>query len=507
MISGRDTLGAIQRALDEVDRGASDLDERLADASERVVRLDAQRAAALRELARLRVAQLAASTEVAGRLDEAETQARALLERREEAAVALRRAVADLDARTAALAAERSEAADALEAAVEAVDVAEARTQTRLAADPEHQAVQRAARDAERIAVHADEKATASERELEAKGAAYRADPLFTYLWRRGYGTTAYRAAPLFRWLDAKVARLVGYADARPNYARLQELPVQLRAHADAVGAHADAELARLRDLDEAARAADGIPALEDVRTAAEARLAEVDARIEGVARERQEATSAFEAIAAGEDPATRQATDLLAAAFGRDDLAALRAAALATPGPDDDVVVARLLDLERDRESAAAARSELGQLVARGQERRADLEDLRRRFTQRRFDQPGSSFPDPNLIGTLLAQLLSGAMTRDALWRVLERQNRYRPPRSDPTFGSGGFGRGTPWGGGGSRPGGGFGSGGFGSGGFGGTGRASGGFGPSGGAVRGGGFKTGGGLGGGGKFKTGGKF
>jgi hypothetical protein len=502
VISGRDALGLVQRALDEAQRRTRDLDERLAEASERLVGLDGQRAAALQELARLRVTQLAASPDTVGRLGEAEAQARALLERRDAEATALRRRLAELDEGAAALAAERSEAADALEAAAEAVDAAEARTQARLAADPGYRAAQEAARTAERIAVHADEKATASERELEAKGAAYRADPLFMYLWRRGYGTSAYRAWPLFRWLDAKVARLVGYADARPNYARLLELPVRLRAHADAVGAQADAQLATLRELDEAARVADGIPALEEVRSAAEDRLANVDGRIEAAGGERRETAAAFEAIAAGEDETTRQAIAFLASAFGRGDLRALRAAALATPGPEDDAVVARLLDLERDREAAAAARSELTQLVTRDRERRADLEDVRRRFKERRYDQPGSTFPDRDLIGTLLTQLLSGAMTRDALWRVLERQNRYRPQRSDPTFGSGGFGRGSPWGRGGSLP-----RGGFGSGGFGGTGRASGGFKPSGGAIRGGGFKTGGVIGRRGRFKTGGKF
>jgi hypothetical protein len=64
--------------------------------------------------------------------------------------------------------------------------------------------------------------------------------------------------------------------------------------------------------------------------------------------------------------------------------------------------------------------------------------------------------------------------LDRDGLWRVLQQQQRYRPKRTDPTFGSGGFGRGTVWGGGRGRIGGGLG-GGFGRGG--------------------GGFRTGGGF------------
>jgi hypothetical protein len=504
MSSGRQVLGLVQRSLAEAQARTAELDARLAEAQARLVELDAARARELQALARWRVAQLAAPQGLVARLVDAEAQARALLDRRDAEATALQKRLAAAGARTAELAAERTAAADALEGAADALDAAEAATQARLADDPAFLARRDAVRDAERVAVHADEKASASEAELEAKGRAYRDDPLFDYLWRRGYGTTAYRAGPIVRWLDGKVARLVRYADARPNYARLLDLPVQLRAHADRVGAEADAALAALRQLEEDARAADGIPALVEARAQAEARLVEVDGRIEAAASERRATLEAYETVVAGEDPHTREAVAFLASEFGREDLQALRRAALATPMPEDDAIVARLLDLERERTAAASAARELKEVATRDRGRATDLEELRKRFTGKGFDRPGTTFADPTLIGTLLVQLLNGAVTRDALWRILEQQRRYTPPRSDPTFGSGGFGRGTPWGGGGSFP----------SGGFGGTGRAGGGgFKPSGGgfkpggSVGGGGFRTGGSVGGKGGFRTGGKF
>jgi hypothetical protein len=77
-----------------------------------------------------------------------------------------------------------------------------------------------------------------------------------------------------------------------------------------------------------------------------------------------------------------------------------------------------------------------------------------------------------------MLGQFLNGMLDRRNLWRILQEQQRYRPQHSDPTFGSGGFGRGTVWGGGigdlgglgdifGGRRGGGGGFGGGGGGGF----------------------------------------
>ena len=99
-------------------------------------------------------------------------------------------------------------------------------------------------------------------------------------------------------------------------------------------------------------------------------------------------------------------------------------------------------------------------------------------------------------LVALMLSNFLDGLLARKTLWKVLQQQQRYRPRHSDPTFGSGGFGRGTVWGGGVGDIGdlgdifGHLGRGGFGrrrgGGGFGGT---------RGGRSGGGGFRTGGGF------------
>ena len=79
----------------------------------------------------------------------------------------------------------------------------------------------------------AQRKAAQAENDLEQKRKPYEADPLFMYLWNRGFGTPRYRAAPVVRYLDRKVARLIGFDDARRNYAVLLDLPVRLREHAE----------------------------------------------------------------------------------------------------------------------------------------------------------------------------------------------------------------------------------------------------------------------------------
>jgi hypothetical protein len=380
----------------------------------------------------------------------------------------------------------------------------EAATQARLASDPDYRELRDAAEAAERVAVHADEKATLAEAELAAKGEAYEADPLFAYLWRRGYGTAAYRAWPLARWLDGRVARLIGYEGARRNYHTLQELPVRLREHADRVGAAADAALAGSPPATRPSarptaccrsRPRSTRPASASPRSTARWRRGE---------EARQAVAQRLEAFARGEDPLYLEAVALLTEALGRVSLKALAREAIATPLPEDDRDGGAAARAGARRETATVSLAELREAAARHKARATDLERVRIDFTRRRYDQPGSVFVEGAMIATLLAQLLDGAMTRDGLWRVLEGQRRVAPTRSDPTFGSGGFGRGSPWGGGtvpGTRMGP--------SGGFGGTQRAGGGIktgGSIGGGGGGGGFKTGGRIGGGG-FKTGGKF
>ena len=167
-----------------------------------------------------------------------------------------------------------------MEAAAAQVDEARCKTQARLDADPAYQAQRTRAQEAERTARHAAEKASLSEEELSQKGASYRGDALFMYLWDRHYGLPAYKASGLVRWLDGMVAQHIGFADARTNFSRLNEIPQRLREHAQAQEAAAAAELTSLKNLETQAQQADGIPKLEEAQAQAQGVLDSVDARL-----------------------------------------------------------------------------------------------------------------------------------------------------------------------------------------------------------------------------------
>jgi hypothetical protein len=479
MMSGMQALAQVsdltrqqQGALAEFDAQAESLQEQLRSVLER-------RGERLRSLARVHVDVLDDAPLTDG-LDAAEQAAAAILEQRKAELDKLARAVEAANGAKANLEQQRERLRAELEAAAEFLDNAEAAVQSKLDADTEYRAQRERAEEADRVAQHAEAKAAESEREDEAKGASYRADALFMYLWRRGYGTSAYRSRGLIRWLDGKVARLIGFDDARLNFQRLSDLPVRLGEHAAARRKAADAEYEALRALDEAARAADDIGRLEAERDAAEQALDEVDAKIDAADQTLADLARQRAAIAAGEDDYTRRAVDALAGALAQEDLATLERNAARTPFPEDDALVADLKAAEQEQRRLSFLLENLKQSRARQQDKLEDLTRLRRDMKRERMDRPGGSFGDSALVAMMLANFVKGMLDRDALMRVLEEQYRYRPRRTNPTFGSGSFGRGSPWGGGGSR------SGGFGGGGF----RTGGGFGGGG-----GGFRTGGGF------------
>ncbi len=172
-------------------------------------------------------------------------------------------------AREALREAEAARAAEAARhrAAQEAEAAALAQAGEQLADDPGYRALSDKAEEAERIAQHAEQKASYAQRDFEEKGAPYREDPLFAYLWDRGYGTGRYRAMPLVRMFDGWVARLAGYDANRRSYALLSDLPGNIADHAARMRAVADEAV---RAMVERRRALAGLP-LDQQRPSAKA--------------------------------------------------------------------------------------------------------------------------------------------------------------------------------------------------------------------------------------------
>ncbi len=448
MISGRQALGSIDQTLTQAHTQIDNVEGQIRDATNLLVAEQKTRLQVLRELAAVRLDRLD-DEQLGLQLDHADRQAVALLAQRDEALVGLAKSIRDAERQREQHDAERKHQAAQLDGAIGVVDQAEARIQQRLDHDSDYRVQREQAEQAERRAMHASEKAGRSQEELGEKGAAYKRDRLFMYLWEREYAQPGYQSGGLIRWLDDKVARLIGYADARVNYARLNEIPRRLREHADHLTGLADEEFVKLKALDEAARIDEGIPALEK-RVADEQRvLDQIDAHIEAAEANYQDLLHDRAAFASGDDPHTRQAIAYLAAEFQRTEVSELRSEAYQTPYPEDDLVVSRLLEHESEQRRLEHTVADLRGLLEKHRARLHELETLRGEFKRKRYDRAGSVFTSDSIIPVLLGQFVAGLLDSNMLWKVLKEHQRYSPRQSDPRFGSGGFGRGSVWSGG----------------------------------------------------------
>ncbi|MCA8974508.1 MAG: hypothetical protein KDC98_07285, partial [Planctomycetes bacterium] len=457
---------------------------RVAEARERLDAATAKSEAARRDLAEVRRAETRTLAElakvrlgeldgdrIAAELDAADREALAQLadrdRERDRLAAALAAGARDL----AAMMAQRASLREGRDAAAGAHESRAAATMQRLGEDDGYRTQLGHVEFITAQAAEANEKARRAEADRIEKGKPYEADKLFTYLWRRRYRFPEYRPValfgplfgPLLRALDSWVARLCGYDGAHRDYGMLLEIPVRLRAHADAVAAEAEAEAEKLRELQQEAMAADGVPELLTRLEAAQQELDELDQRIGQAEAEQDRLGLEQAAVSAGNDPWSARARQAIEAQLQREDILTLHRDAAATPTPRDDELVLQVSALRTRKDGLAIACAEAEAEQARAKTAFDGVDDLSRRFRRRDFESSNSMFDSDFDIGDLLAGILGGGLRSGDAWSTLRRRQRWRSSSSSSSSGGlfGGFG-------GSSRSSGfgGFGGGGFSSGG-----------------------------------------
>lgn len=415
-LSGPDALRSLEEALRDIRREEDEIAKRLARSAERLTKVRESEAELFRQLAAVRL-DAETQAELSGRLNQAELKAREMLKRHasdlsqtEENLKALDKSIADLNAERAAALAD----VDKQQAALAALS---SQIESAMRADPTYAAKSRAAEDLAHVAAESLQKTTQAEADRDEKGRPYRDDPLFMYLWERGYGTRNYAENNLIRYLDGLVAGLVGYEKARPNFAMLNEIPLRLREHAERQAANAAAAEAELDALEDAAIDAAGGKPVRQALAAAQARISALDEKIVAAEDQRDELAKAQRQLAQGSDPAFSQAIAALGEALGREDIKTLLADARTTRTTQDDTVVAQIEDArQRALEEDTDARDQKERLKTLAARRR-ELEDIQYEFKKSHFDDPRSTFRKDELVGDLLTDFLKGAISAATYW------------------------------------------------------------------------------------------
>ena len=448
MLSGSQALGSIESKLREARAELEATNTRLAQISAGRADLQRREAAAYGELAKLRLDDLT-ERKVRRDLESAERHALSLLADHQAAVAAADKEIAAQAEAGQSLEQERQALAARNAELDERIDEAEAVTQARLAKDPAFAEQLKLAQAAEAVLRRAQRKAERAHEDRVEKGRPYEEDLLFSYLWKRGYGTARYRAFPLFRWLDGMVARLCGYAAARPNYAMLLEVPERLNGHVEMVREKSEAEAERLAGLEKAALAADGVTDQIAQLEESEAALEALDARIAGQEGEEVALRERRAGLIRGEGGSYRQALETLGQAYRQESLRRLYRDARATSTPDDDRIVEVLEDIGDQTRAVERDLTHLTAMQLAQEKRVRELDEIRASFRQQRFDSPNSIFTDPALISLVLGQFMQGGLNSRGLWDTLRRQQRFDRRRANPSFGSGGlFGGGRGFGG-----------------------------------------------------------
>lgn len=433
MIDGRDLARRIDARKDQLWRDERRLAAVVEDAGRLQTKSRADEARAWSQLAAMR---LEGDADVLkGRIDASAREAASVLERRARRIDEARAKLADLEDQAGALSAEHDHAArlaaDAAETAArkrrEAVDALEEDQDCRRAVD--------AVSALEAQTAKAEGKAAAARAELEGKAEPYLAEPMFSYLWKRGYGTSTYAGRGLARTLDRWVAGLVGYEKARIDFRNLNEIPRRLATHAERL--RGDLAAARA-DLDRASRVhtagAEEADAEACRREAdAEAAGARLQALRDTLGRHGREILKA----------ADRKDADWLAAAaaLGRsmagESLARIEKAAAETPEPEDDLLVAEIRDARGRIAEAERVSTSAADHLARVRKRRKVLEAEVEFLASKGWDDADSLFDD-ELGGAALSQMADGTTT-PVSFRIkmqIGRRVRKRPEvRDEPSW------------------------------------------------------------------------
>jgi len=441
MWSGRKTLASIDQGLQQVRQQVLELDAQVQNTSRKLVQLEQEEADAYRQLARIRLDQLIRGEIIAG-LDAADQRVQALLAEREQALQALQARIEVSQQAQDDLDAERETGRQQVDQVSERLDREEAATQQRLQENTAHKELLAAAHAADDIATQAEAKTAQAEADRVEKGGPYEADPLFMYLWGRRFGTSGYAAGPMTRFFDGKVARLCDYHAARPNYAMLLEIPVRLRTHAQRVRSDADESFAALETMEVAAADADGIPDLRAAVEQAEQALQSVDERIRQEEDTFNRLMQERAGYAAAEDVYFNKSIATLVAEFEREGFYSLREQAEVTATAEDDRVIQKLVDIDHEKKQQDDLMVHHKQVHARQLDRLQELQGVRRKFKSERFDDMYSAFDNTGLLAVIMHEFLRGVASSDDLWGTILHNQRYRQTRSNPDFGSGGFGR-----------------------------------------------------------------
>ncbi len=442
MWTGKQTLQSLETGLNSVKADLNHIDQELHQITQAITSNQQTQTRTLLRLAEIRLDEIKSGSLMEA-LDHADQETLNILQQRETALGKLEGEISDAEQGLQQSEHGREDFTRRVDECAKDVIETEHTVQSKLENDSDYQTQLEQARIADSIADEAEEKGALAEQDRIEKGKPFENDVFFHYLWKRHYGTTEYKANPLARILDGWVARLCQYEDNRVNYWTLLEIPKRLKEHADDVRATAESETKKLQDLEKQAALDNGVPKTQEALRSAEEKLEQYDAQIAQTAKSRNRLLEQRAVFVSGQDSFTQSCVSLLKEVMERSDVFELSRAVTLTPTRKDDALARELSELRVEKDDLQTDLEKSRQRQDKQLKRLKELEDVRHKFKQHRFDDLRSGFNNEALLTSVLSQFLNGMLSGSDLWGTMQRHQRHRDVGAWPDFGSGGLGRG----------------------------------------------------------------
>lgn len=257
--------------------------------------------------------------------------------------------------------------------------------------------------------------------ELAEKRVGYEQDPFFSYLIKRGFGTTEYKNFGLTKSIDSWLANLISFDRKKRDLGTLHAIPEWVQARIDKVKVDHDADASALDAIYKRIHA-DVVP-LKEKLDGSNGKLKKIDADISGLRQQVREASEYISEVAAATDQDLYRIVKVYAEQLEKLGVSNLHALAAKTESKEDDQLVARISALEASRNNIV---SQIQNLVPGKQEfekRIKALDEVERKLKGRGWG--GSSDNFSRKAEDQIDNLATGVITASVMWDVLTRSHR----------------------------------------------------------------------------------
>ncbi len=256
----------------------------------------------------------------------------------------------------------------------------------------------------------------------------YEKSRLFLYLYERRFGSLEYKAREWTRGIDAWVARLIGYNDARMGYEYLKKTP---KLVGEEVARRRDQFNALMQQVEALQHEEADKAGLTAILGEGDALGTERDRLVQEIDQLRQHAESANQALAdlaASQNQFHTEAIEKFRGFLSETKLAILQKRARETPEPDDDKIVADLMTLDGEIQDINPRLSELNEQRQTSERIRQGLDIVAARCRQANFDSPRSYFTGSFDVRRLVDRFRDGLIDADTLWQEIRSAQKFRP-------------------------------------------------------------------------------